>query len=67
MRRKFKTPKKFMAKNSFNTQIGFSCCPQALSTTTKKNFITFFNIKENEFAGKKVLDTGCGRENTLLY
>ncbi|MDB2512923.1 methyltransferase domain-containing protein [Alphaproteobacteria bacterium] len=57
---KIQNTKKVYGEKQFQYTNRLQLLPQGFINYHKQNFVTFFDMKENEFAGKKVLDTGCG-------
>ena len=52
--------KKVYGEKQFQFTNRLGLLPEGFINYHKKNFITFFNMEEKEFVGKKLLDTGCG-------
>ena len=52
--------KKVYGEKQFQYANRVEFLPNGFIDYHKKNFATFFNMAEKGFAGKKVLDTGCG-------
>lgn len=52
--------KKLYGKDQFRYSIEREMLPEGFIRYHKKNFMAYFSLSEQEFIGKRLLDTGCG-------